>query len=609
MIFSPNDYYLQNLAALRARQSDVAELVDAVAIPYGVAPATGRDASQTFLVPTTDRRPKWFGQSSMPRVSAEEMFCNVRADGGSVTLPGILTGAEVLAIAGRLGPRHAVFVIEESLLSLKLAMHLYDYAELLNGGRLVFVIGDDIATRLSSFFTNHPGYELPGNMYRVAQRTAGQIAELQHRIEQAGAEVIRVQTDIVAACLRTLSARSYLPLSDAPRVAVLGVDGQPAALASGERALRGFQYLGWSTETCIPDRPDRKHLAGRLAAVERGVAGLVWYVGGAAAGERGRLPLELPVVNCYLPELSPPKSCPPQPGPFDLFLAGSQKRFDELLQASFPRDQIKLFEPAADVDPQQAPRAEELLLSRENSSDSIDIGRIAVMMDLPDDRAEVRGITLPSHVALWHALQYRVLCDADGYDDAEAESVLAQAEKASGTILTEQGLRDQFAAMLQAVVAPAAVARSIAQTLVKRGVRIGLWGANWAAMGRGEDVRRGAMPVGAALRTVAREGGLIVLPWFSHTAVQSAIDAMAAGAVVALRGREAEFVREYPGLAGIASYVRFFRTSAELVDIVGRVETERGQFEEASRDARRLVLEEHTVAARLRKLGTVTNFH
>ncbi|MDO8630606.1 MAG: hypothetical protein Q7R41_08930, partial [Phycisphaerales bacterium] len=295
MTLSPDDRYRRNLAALRVRQADVAGSVDAATVPDGVARAVGRDGSPTLLVPNPEplkpipsspvhhsqgvaqhvpRHPRgvtlqWFGGSSMPRVSAEEMFCNVRADGGSVTLPGILTGVEALVIAGRLARQGAVFVVEELPMNLKLAMHVHDYAELFGDGRLVFVLADDLGARLRTFFSEHAGYELPGNMFRVPQRSAGQIAELQRRIEHAGGEVIRVQTEIVAARLHRLSGRSLEPLSDAPRAAILSVDARSAATAAADRVVRALQCLGWVGEICVPDRPDRRHVAARLAAIER----------------------------------------------------------------------------------------------------------------------------------------------------------------------------------------------------------------------------------------------------------------------------------------------------------------------------------------------------
>ena len=647
MTLSPDDRYRRNLGALRVRQADVAGLVDAAVVPDGVARAVGRDGSPTLLVPNPEppyplsptpvRHPQgaalqWFGGSSMPLVSAEEMFCNVRADGGSVTLPGILSGVEALVIAGRLARHAAVFVVEESPLNLKLAMHVHDYAELLGDGRLVFMLADDLGARLRTFFAEHAGYELPGNMFRVPQRTAGQIAELQRRIEQAGGEVVRVQTEIVAARLRGLSGRSFGLLSDAPRVAVLSVDARSAAMAAAGRVVRALPCLGWPYETCVPDRPDRRHVAARLAAIERSAAEWVLYVGGTPAAERALLPSELPVVGWYLPECAPPKPkpCSVPPGRFDLFLAGSQRRLNELLEAGFPRDQVERFEPAADVDPDDAesdsdPRASQPTIA----ANAAEADRVAVMMDLPDDRPEVGGITMPSHVALWRALQDRVLCEADRYDNENAESVLEQAERASGTTLTERGIRDTFAAMLRSRIGPATVARSLAQTLVKKGRRIGLWGVNWPAMGRGggwprspdlgEDVRRGPIPVGAALRGVIHPGELVVLPWFSAAAVQTAVDALVSGAVVVIRGSEAAFAVEYPDLAAVACFIRFFRTGEELVELVNGVMADRDRFFGAPafmpgfrnpgiyagvrRDARRLVLAEHTVAARVERIA------
>jgi len=159
---------------------------------------------------------------------------------------------------------------------------------------------------------------------------------------------------------------------------------------------------------------------------------------------------------------------------------------------------------------------------------------------------------------------------------------------------------------------------------VKKGKRIGLWGVNWPAMGRGGGRPRspdpgvepssGPNPVGAALRGVIHPGELVVLPWFSAAAVQTAVDALASGAVVVMRGCEAAFAIEYPDLAAVACFILFFRTGEELVELVNVSGVEGAtaalsanaracKLPVAPDDARRLVLKEHTVAARLERIA------
>ena len=114
-------FYRDNLAALASFQPRVAEIVDAARIPPGVTPARGRDGSSTLLVPAEEGGSIWFGGSSMPSVSAVEMFAGFVSDGRNVSLPGVLTGVEPLVVINKLPLHTALFVVEEHAWHVRLA--------------------------------------------------------------------------------------------------------------------------------------------------------------------------------------------------------------------------------------------------------------------------------------------------------------------------------------------------------------------------------------------------------------------------------------------------------------------------------------------------------
>ena len=603
MAHSFDECYRRNLDALRARQPDLAERMDEAAIPVDIVSVIGRDGGPTLRIPSPNGGSSWFGQSSMPRVSAEEMFCSVRADGGSVTLPGILTGAEVLVITRRLAPPFAVFVIEESPLNLKLAMRLHDYSALFREGRLVFILGDNFRTHLRSFFLDHPGYELPRNLFRVAQKTAGQIAELQREIEQAGAEVMHVQGEKISALTKRIRERSVRLVSDTPRVAVLGVGLRAASVEPVHRIARALGRLGWPHEVCVLNRPDRCHIVARLSMLERAAPEFVFYVNGCPPAERALLPPDLPVVNLYLPGFTPSASLTTSLGRFDLLLAQSRSQAEQLIANGLPPDRVLCFEPAADVDPDESKTAPAPFPARQSGGAAdADHGRVLVTGSLPDDRPEVCGITLPSQVGLWRAMQEQVLLGADRFEDAAADAFLKRAEEVSGTVLNDSALRQSFLELLRTRVAPAIIGRSLVHSMVKKGVRFSLWGDHWPAMGRGEDARRGAVPNGMELQQLVREGDLVVIPRWTHEAVQTAVDAMAGGAVVVMHGSIELFEREYPGLAGATRGIRFFRTSDELLIVIQSLQTSGEDVQRSLREARGTVTREHSMVSRLEQL-------
>ncbi len=588
LALSAADLYSRNLSALRAVQPTVADVVDAVRIPDGVQEAVGRDGSRTFLLTDGAGRRVWFGQSSMPAVSAAEMFCNVRGDGGNVSQPGILTGCEPPVIAGRLPKHGAVFVLEENPLYLKLAMHLYDYSALLTSGRLVLILADDLAARLVEFFEGRPGYLLPTQMFTVPQRSPAQIAGLQRRLEQAGEAVLGVQAKVVESCAETLRRRGLGRLPEAPRVALLSVDPTPIALEQAGRIQRALARLGWPHEVCVPDAPHKCHVAARMLAIERSCANLVLFVNGPPGIMRPLVPAELPVAAWYLPDARVPTVPPSHLGPNDVFLVSSKAQHEAILAAGLPASALARCEPAADgatfhpipvQDHERTP--------------------IAILMDLPDDRPEASGVTLPSHVALWEALQNATLQRADRYSDDLADEILEAAQRSSGTTLDESASRSQFVTFLRTRIAPPTVARAAVQALATQGDDFAIWGSNWLAAGEGNDRRRGPMPSGEPLNQTLNAAGGVILPWMSTTAVQLALDALAAGADVILRSTQESFLSEHPGLSSVAGFLSFYRTARELTDAVRRMRPQGDLGRTRAEAAVAEILTNHSVARRL----------
>jgi len=152
--------YSRNLAALDKFQPQIAHRIKNAAMPSDATLVEGRDGTQTYLRTRPDGTKEWFGLSSMPTVSVAEVLAPYVSDGLSIAIPGILSGYEPLFLA-RKSPRHtAVFIIEKDYIAIKLAMHLYDYAELLDTGRLVFLDGNDLENTMRDFFEEHLGYEM-----------------------------------------------------------------------------------------------------------------------------------------------------------------------------------------------------------------------------------------------------------------------------------------------------------------------------------------------------------------------------------------------------------------------------------------------------------------
>jgi hypothetical protein len=227
---------------------------------------------------------------------------------------------------------------------------------------------------------------------------------------------------------------------------------------------------------------------------------------------------------------------------------------------------------------------------------------VVVMIDLPDDRPEAAGVTLPSHLSLWQSLQQEVLRRCDRYEAGDTDEVLRAAQQSSGTVLTDASLSASFEGWLRSHIAPATVARSLGLALVKNGFQPAIWGRHWPLLGRGQDLRQGAVPSGMGLHRFLERPAWVVIPWFSHAGVQLAVDAMARGSVAIIRGTRDVFVAEYPGLVDLADSIHWFCAAGELVATLRGLISRHERAAENSRVVARRIRAEHTVASRLRGL-------
>lgn len=581
------DILERNLAALRLRQPEVAALIESSDLPDGLTPALGRDGTPTFLLPGEDG-PMWLGGSSMPRASAEEMFGQVDPRGGSVTLPAMLTGMEAIVLAERLAPPFAVFVVDHPP-SFRAALCLRQYGAYFDAGRIVLLISDDLPLRAREFFSRNPGFAMPGHMFKVPQLTAGQLANRARSLEDAGAQAMAAQNEVLTAVVRRLQSTKPSASSAATRIAILASDSGDSTIDLAQRLERA---LNPACEMCLPITPAQCHVAARVAAVERMQADLIVYINGIGSEERSLLPSQLPVVNWFSPG-TVPRQCS-SVGPFDLAVTESQSDQGRIASTGWPCERVLVLEPAADV----------METDTADPARSVDgESKIVVMMDLPDDRPESVGVNLPSHLALWKALQLEVIRCCDRVDALrDIGSVLAAAQKSSGTMLTDATLAASFEGWLRFLIIPATVARSVGLGLVKSGYQPEIRGRNWPEIGRGKDLRKGVIPSSFHGQPFLESPAWIVIPWFSHEGVRIALNAMARGSIALMRGPRKLFAREYPGLAELADFIFWFGSPAQLVATLRGLISHHDSAGEKARLVARRIRADHTVAIRLQKL-------
>ncbi len=596
MAVTATQLYHRNLSALKAFQPQVGDLVQEKVIPEAIVPAKGRDGSDTFLLPGKNGRGEWFGGSSMPTISAGEVFAELRREAGNVWLPGILTGQEPLEVARRIPNHCAVFVLETSPLAIKLALHIHDYTELLAAGRLVLMFVHRLEDDVRQFFQDYPGYEQPMHLLTVPQVSAGQLSDLQRQVEKAAQTVIQIQTRILEASVQAIHARTLRAPASTPRVAVLSVDPTPASVEQSARIARALTELGWPHEVCVPDAPGKCHITARIRAVERLRADWILFVGDGGRWLRPLLPLDLPIASWYPPGCAAPPVHQKEIGPRDRVFAASCPARQAMIASGVPVDRIELCEPAADdtvfrpidskPDGRRGPTAD-----------------LVVLMDLPDDRPEASGITVTSHVALWRALQGVASRLSDQYQPSRAGDWLDEAQQLSGVALREKEVRERFLALIRARIAPVAIGRAAVRAVLDTGCHVAAWGTNWPDDADERIVLGGAIPVGAVLNGLFNNAGIVVLPGGVDRWIQVGLDALAAGASVICRAGERAFAADYPQLAALEPFLHIYRTGAELASNVRYLSSESGTRSKQTDTADQMIRGGHTVAHRLRMIA------
>lgn len=583
--------YRRNLAALRAFQPDVARRVDETPIPTSVVPSIGRDGSPTFRLLDQDGGEAWLGRSSMPRVSAEAVFGGLRRDGGNVWLPGVVTGVEPLVVASRI-PRHsAVFVLEDDPLALRLALHLHDYLACLAAGRIVHVWTTDLEASLASFFERYPGYELPSHLLTVPQVPAPRIAELQRRIEKASEVVVGWQSHALESAAAGIRGRRLNGIAETPSIVVLSTNPSALALEQSSRIARGLARLGLRHEVCVPDAPGKCHALARIRAVERGRADCILVIGDGARWLRPLLPRQVPIGTLGVPGESVPAILPDQIGPADLLFAASSRIRDEWLAAGINPERVRHCPPAAD-----APLETTGLEPSERAEPAADV---VLLMDLPDSSARACGMTLASHVALWTALQDIAAQRIGAGDATRPDEWLARAVRRSGVEVSDGAVREMFLSMIRHRLAPATVRRAAAQATIDAGREVLVWGQGWARSSALPVTVKGGTPVGAGVAALLRSARVAVLPDLSERAVQLALDALCLEIPVVCVGRRSEFNERYPGLEPLASAISYFRSPAELPQVLAGLRAESSRERHHGKEVAATIRTEHSTASRL----------
>lgn len=589
------DTYNRNLTALQSRQARTAERIHTSPLPYHSQRNTARDGTESATYLDEKGRRVWLGRSSMPRVSTEAQLDGSVFEPGNVSTPGILTGLEPISLLQRLSPQFAVFVIERRLKLVKLAMHIHDYTAAFQSGRLVIVPEDQLDETFETFFTQHPGYEIPPHLLTAVQRTPHEIAELRAKLESVAARISAIQHDAAIVIARTIRPTSNEELRAKPRLALLSVDTNPETWALAERITSAAVCLGWTTTCCVPDSPEKCHLLARLQAVADVGANFILFLGGGSGVLRPRLPESLPIASWFLPTSPIHEDLTPALGTYDSVGAASQHVRKQLESILVPADRIEDLPVGVTVLP--APESHEPRAPRSDKPI-----HVLVLADLPTTDPEACGIGLPSHVALWNTLLRQAMDDAAARHPLDVDGLFERAQRNCGTTLDDSGLISRLRHSAATRILPTAETTTFVKTVASVDSQVSLYGQNLSALAAGRCHFCGAIPTFEKLTNVLHDADILMIPTPDVRAMSWSLHALAMEVAVLCRS-SAIFHRECSDMiANPLASIHWFEKADEITTCLMGFISDGAASWTASRHASQNVGKNHNLESRLRYL-------
>jgi hypothetical protein len=207
------DTFTRNLAALRGPQPDLADdLAGGERLLRDLHLYRAKDGT-----PLIARRAPGALRTWLPPLATTELDATVELPAGGAlpacALVGLRAGKTITTIAQRtarlfLNYSQPLYVLEPDPALLTAALHVADFADLLEESRLHWFVGADAVKRFEQSLAEHPRRALPQMLFDFTE-TADMIAALKSAVASAEA-ARRAATDVIRADLRTRSAQRTL---------------------------------------------------------------------------------------------------------------------------------------------------------------------------------------------------------------------------------------------------------------------------------------------------------------------------------------------------------------------------------------------------------------
>ncbi len=467
----------RNLSSLADVDAALAREIGAAAdrAPESVAALT-RDAQINLRLRTSDGKPAWFGQTSVPLARADALLDQFQAGNGNVFLPGIAQGMEVARLVQRLGRHRAVFVWETDAVNLLFALRLHELAGPIRDGRVVFVLTDPerLTEALVDSLAQRPGHLCPDRILMWPWYTLAGIAGCRSSVETAYHQVERQRASRLVELRAQLKAKPASGPADPPVGAVLSMVPTPETQCLAGRLSDAAAEAGWRVTQATIRTPGDVHALARASRLLTEFPHRpAWAVllDGCRAEMADVLPEQVPAISWFTGQSTMAASIGSRMGPKDRLMATHQAAADRAAELGLARDRIHIrplpcLVPCDHEPPDWTER-------------SIDI---AILTNLAPTDAGSFGHDLSTHVKVWQAALDLLGKQRDTFTEGDIHRILEQAETRAGMRVEDPGGRRHMAELLSGPVATTLAWQSLAQLIAKSGFTASCWGSGWGAI-------------------------------------------------------------------------------------------------------------------------------
>lgn len=477
----PGQELLQaNLAALRRRDPNTADLVDSVEVPENVEQVLACDGSVTYRFRQNDGRAVWLGCSSVPAIAAAANLERTDVGLGNLALNTLGHGSDACACLSKMASHQALIVTDSDPLKVNLALRLHDFQRDLRLGRLVLLLDDDVVGAVERFFENNPGYHIIEQVITNLHHTETENQLYVQSINKAMENVAGISLRRVNEVLREYSAArqethdnltDLLEPENISQLRVINFAGSfnPNRDAVARDALAGLAQLGAVTDWMVLDQPDKVSLywhAQRIAQHKPHIILLVDMFRKDLPSALTEGVICVTLVRQLSSDVAEEKAdIAGRLGPHDMVFAADAEQLIKLRKAGVSADRSVKLSSSANT---------ELYRPCDADVPAEFVCDVALISDRPSTNPKKYNVQLDNHQRLWQAIIDEISRDPQSYHPTKIIKFLRRAQQC-GVTLKEKDLQRHFERLIANGLGSAVLCDTYSQALVAEGIDLTIW--------------------------------------------------------------------------------------------------------------------------------------